>query len=97
MVTRRTASNGLETWMQLNSKKLLRRAMTLSKGSDKDCSSIPKLAQAAGVSTALIGFLVTDGKSARDTTTVENGRKIADALGWDFDELFTLRDSERAA
>ena len=79
--------------MQVN-KKLLRRAMNLSasRGDDgPDCSSIPKLALAAQVSRSAIGFLVTDGKSSRDTCTVDLAHRIADAVGWDVDELFVER------
>lgn len=90
MLTRRTATDGFEVWMQVH-KKLLRRAMATSvhrADGGPDCSSIVKLAQAADASRAAIGFLVGDGKSSRDTCTVELAQKIADALGWDIDELF---------
>jgi hypothetical protein len=102
MMTRRTAADGTETWMELISKKLLRRAMTASKaraatGEGPDCSSIPKLALAAGVSTAAIGFLLSEGKSSRSTCRVRTAEAIAAALGWDRDELFTLRRNEKAA
>ena len=100
MRTRLTAVDGMEVWMELISKKLLRRAMADSKnraatGEGPDCSSIPKLALTAGVSQALVGFLVTDGKSSRTTCTVANAQKMADALGWDRDELFRTRSRVR--
>jgi hypothetical protein len=102
MMTRRTAVDGSEVWMELISKKLLRRAMADSKGRaaqgiGPDCSSIPKLAVAAGVSQALVGFLVSEGDSSRTTTTTASAEKIAAALGWDRDELFRLRRMEKAA
>jgi hypothetical protein len=93
MLTRRTAADGWEVWMVVN-KKLLKRAMGLSANRNDggpDCSSIPKLALAAQVSTSSIGFLVGTGKSSRDTCSVEMAHKIAAALGWDVDELFTER------
>lgn len=93
MLTRRTATDGFEVWMQVH-KKLLRRAMATSvhrADGGPDCSSIVKLAQAADASRAAIGFLVGDGKSSRDTCTVEMAHKIAAALGWDVDELFIER------
>lgn len=100
MLTRRTAADGSETWMELTSKKLLRRAMKDSKhraaqGEGSDCSSIPKLALAAGVSTAAVGFLVTDGKSSRNTCSVKTAEAIAAALGWDRDELFITRTLDK--
>lgn len=102
MITRRTAADGLETWMELVSKKLLKRAMKASKdrataGDGPDCSSIPKLALAAGVSTALVGFLVSEGKSGRSTTTTDTAERIAAALGWDYDELFITRKQSKDA
>lgn len=91
MLTRRTATDGYEVWMQVN-KKLLRRAMECSRtrtDGGPDCSSIPKLALAAQVSNASVGFLVTEKKSGRESCSVEMANKIAAALGWDVDELFT--------
>lgn len=90
MLTSRTAVDGYEVWMEPH-KKLIRRAMGLSSNradGGPDCSSIVKLAQAAGVSRAAVGFLVGDGKSGRDSCTVDLAQRIATALGWDLDELF---------
>lgn len=100
MMSRRTAADGTETWMELVSQKLLRRAMDLSKdraanGHGPDCSSIPKLALAAQVSTASVGFLLSTGKSRRQTCSVRMAEAIADALGWDVDELFLRKSHER--
>lgn len=98
MRTRSTTVDGRWIWMRLHSKTLLKRAMGESKQrhaadpAQPDCSSIPKLAQAIGVSTAAIGFLVGEGKSARWTTTVATAQAIADALGWDVRELFSERE-----
>lgn len=78
--------------MQLISKKLLRRAMAMSAGTDRDCSSIPKLALRAGLSNAAVGFLVAEGKSGRNTCTVETAERIASALGWARDELFIAHE-----
>lgn len=102
MLTQRTACDGSVTWMRLRSKKLLRRAMTVSKeraaaGLGPDCSSIPKLALAAGVSTAIVGFLCSEGKSSKETCSVATAEAIARALGWDTDELFEARRLERSA
>lgn len=55
-----------------------------------DCSSIPKLAQAVGMSYSSIGFLWTDGKSARDTCSLDLARKIAEVSGAPFDSLFVI-------
>lgn len=93
MLTRRTAADGWEVWMEIN-KKLIRRAMKLSaqrNDGGPDCSSIPKLALAAQVSSSAVGYLVGTGPSARDTCSVEMAHKIAAALGWDVDELFIER------
>lgn len=93
MITRRTAADGSETWMELTSKKLLRRAMELSKAradGGPDCSSIPKLALAAGLSNATVGHLVSDTPSGRKTCTVDTAERIAAALGWSPDELFVM-------
>lgn len=98
MRTRSTTVDGRWVWMRLHSKKALKRAMRESEDAHRedparpDCSSIPKLAQAAGLSTALVGFLVGEGKSARWTTTVPNAVAIAAALGYDVDELFGERE-----
>jgi hypothetical protein len=98
MRTRSTTTDGRWVWMRLHSKKTLRRAMRESAGGPgQDCSSIPKLAQAAGLSTALVGFLVkepTGGPkdSARWTCTVATAEAISAALGWDLDELFGERE-----
>src|SRR5690242_1953868 len=89
MMTRRTAADGTETWMQLLSKKALRKAMAVTAGTDRDCSSIPKLALRAGLSNATVGFLVAEGKSSRTTCTVETAQRIADALDWPRDALFS--------
>jgi hypothetical protein len=99
MRTRSTTTDGRWVWMRLHSKSLLRRAMRESaSGPGPDCSSIPKLAQAAGLSTALVGFLVGEGKSARWTTTVPNAEAIASALRWDLADLFAEReDGKRVA
>lgn len=104
MRTRSTTVDGRWIWMRLHSKKTLKRAMAESKArhaqdpSVPDCSSIPKLALAAQVSTALVGFLVGEGRSGRWTCTVGNAQAIADALGWDVDELFGEReDGKRVA
>ena len=93
MMTRRRAGDGTVTWMELASKKLLRRAMADSKGRaaqglGPDCSSIPKLALAARVSNATIGFLVSEGTSGRKSCTVSTAEAVAAAVGWDLDELF---------
>lgn len=95
MRTRSTTVDGRWVWMRLHSKGLLKRAMRESAtrtDGGPDCSSIPKLAQAAGLSTALVGFLVGEKKSARWTTTVPNAQAIADALGWDVADLFAERE-----
>ena len=79
--------------MRLLSKKVLRRAMKGSRDrtdGGPDCSSIPKLALAAQVSNATIGFLVGEGKSKRDTCSVATAQKVSAALGWDVDELFAV-------
>lgn len=100
MLTRRTAADGSETWMELVSKKLLKRAMTLSKARDDegpDCSSIPKLAHAAKLAPATVGFLVSEGRSGRTTCSYATAKAICDALGWDEDELFRQHSRFRAA
>jgi hypothetical protein len=104
MRTRSTTVDGRWVWMRLHSKKALKRAMRESEAAHRedasvpDCSSIPKLAQAAGLSIALVGFLVGEGKSARWTTTVPNALAIAGALRYDVDELFGEReDGQRVA
>lgn len=77
--------------MELISKKLLRRAMKDSASrldGGPDCSSIPKLALATGLSNATIGFLVTEGKSARMSASVDTATRICRTLGWDLDELW---------
>lgn len=99
MITRRTAADGSETWMELRSKRLLRRAMSTTKDRSDggpDCSSIPKLALACQLSTATIGHLVNenvdaDGKpKGRKTCSVETAQRIAAAVGWDLEELFEV-------
>lgn len=109
MRTRSTTLDGRWIWMRLHSKKTLRRAMDASKErhaadpSVPDCSSIPKLALAAGLSTSLVGFLVkepepgNEKESARWTCTVPTAQAIADALGWDIDELFAEREDGKRA
>lgn len=104
MRTRSTTTDGRWVWMRLHSKKALRRAMRESADAHSedpsipDCSSIPKLAQAAGLSTSIVGFLVKlpDESKARDTArwtcTVPTAEAIADALRLDVDELFGERE-----
>lgn len=55
-----------------------------------DCSSIPKLAQVCGVRNASIGFLWTDGKTARATCSIKLANKIAEASGAPFGALFVI-------
>lgn len=61
-----------------------------------DCSSIPKLAQACGVSTGLIGFLWSDGKSSRNTCSIDLARKIAEVSGAPFGALFVVAPKSEA-
>lgn len=55
-----------------------------------DCSSIPKLALACGKSPAVIGFLWSDGKSARDTCSIDLANAICDASGVPFPAVFVV-------
>jgi hypothetical protein len=100
MLTRRTAVDGTETWMELIHRETLKALMDASRhrtDGGPDCSSIPKLAQAAGVSPAAIGFLVSAGKSHRKTCSVAMATSIANALGRNVEALFIERRSSRVA
>ena len=99
MLTRRTAVDGTETWMELIHRETLKALMRASKHRDDDgpdCSSIPKLAHAAGVSPAAVGFLVSEGKSHRTTCSVQMAEKIAAALGVAREALFIERRLPKA-
>ena len=98
MITSRTAADGSETWMELHSKFTLRALMDASRhrgDGGPDCSSIPKLALAAGVSTAAIGFLVSHGRSGRDTCSVATAEAISRALGCPTEALFRQKSIPR--
>lgn len=98
MITSRTAADGSETWMELHSKFTLRALMEATRhraDGGPDCSSIPKLSKAAGTSPAAIGFLVSHGRSGRDTCSVATAEAICAALGCPTEALFRQRSIPR--
>lgn len=83
--------------MELRTKGLLRRAMEDTKtrtDGGPDCSSIPKLALACGLSTATIGHLVNTNTDeagrpkGRMTCRVDTAERIAAAVNWPIEDLF---------
>lgn len=95
MRTRLTAADGRQTWMRCYHPRVLRQAMKDVGYSIPDLSIRTKEIDPAGkgVSIALIGFLVSEGKSARDTCTVASGELIAEALGRPIESLFAVETS----
>lgn len=95
MRTRSTTTDGRVVWMQVYHPRVLRQAM-------KDAGlSIPGLSlrtkemdpNGKGVSVPLIGFLVSEGKSARTTCSAPTGKLIAEALGRPIESLFAVKTS----
>lgn len=91
MINHLTAADGQRAWMELRTKGLLRRAMNDTKtrtDGGPDCSSIPKLALACGLSTATVGHLVNPGEKGRKTCRVDTADRIAKAVDWPVEDLF---------